>query len=175
MKNKILVFLLAFSINNAIGQTTEYKDLVLSVEKKPINNQTTSIVILKFKPDKVLHVKTVDGRKFASTDYFLVDSSKLLIRHYKAASNDFDTIFLQDIAFIRGKVFGDTGRKALGGIIAITGVPLGVFPVFITVWNGGPAFLVAMPFVGMSIAGLSMIGPRRFNTIKKWELKITER
>ncbi len=175
MKNKLLLLLLAFIINNAVGQTTEYKDLVLSVEKKPINNQTTSIVILKFKPGKLLQIKTVDGRRLASTNYSLMDSSTLLIRHYKALSNDFDTIFLQDIASIRGKVYDDTGRKMLGGIMAITGVPLGIFPVFMTVWNGGPAFLVAMPFVGISIAGLSMIGPRRFNTTDRWELKITER
>jgi hypothetical protein len=175
MKNKILLLLLAFIFNNAVGQTTEYKDLVLSVEKKLTNSQTSSIVILKFKPGKVLQIKTVDGRKLVVDNYFLLDNSRLLIRQYKAVSNALDTISLQDIVSIRGKVYGDTGRKMLGGIIAIGSLPLGFFPVFATAWGGGPAFLVAMPFVGMSVAGLSMTGARRFNTTDRWELKIIDR
>ncbi|MDP2234827.1 MAG: hypothetical protein Q8J88_00210 [Bacteroidales bacterium] len=175
MKNKILLLLLAFIINSAVGQTTEFKDLILSVEKKPTNSQTSSIVILKFKPGKHLKIKTVDGRKLASTNYFLQDSATLLMRHFKALSNDFDTIALQDIVFIKGKVYGDSDRKLLGGVIALSSLPLGFFPVFATAWAGGPVFLVAMPFVGMFGAGVSMTGARRFNTTDKWDVKIIER
>jgi hypothetical protein len=175
MKNKLLLLLLAFIINNAVGQTTEYKDLVLSVEKKPTNSQTSSIVILKFKPDESLQIRTLDGRKLVSDKYFLQDSSILMISQSKIAAIDIDTIFLQDIASIRGKVYGDTERKLLGGIIAISSLPLVFFPVFATAWVGGPVFLVAIPFVGTSIAGISMLSPRRFNTTDKWELKVIER
>jgi hypothetical protein len=177
MKNILLLLLLAFIIHNALGQTTEYKDLVLSVEKKLTNSQTSSIVILKFKPGKVLQIKTVDGRKLASSNYFLQDSSTILIRQYMAPTNDFDTISLHEIAFIKGKVYGDTGRKILGGIIAISVTAYGIFPVSVvaTYVGKGIAFLVAMPFAGLSVAGLSMTGSRRFNTTDRWELKITER
>ncbi|MBS4060050.1 MAG: hypothetical protein KG029_06605 [Bacteroidetes bacterium] len=179
MKNKLLLLLLAFIISDAVGQTTEYKDLVLSVEKKLTNSQTSSIVILKFKPGKVLQIKTVDGRKLVVDNYFLLDNSRLLIRQYKAVSNALDTISLQDIASIRGKVYGDTGRKMVGGAILIASYPLGG-KLFYAAMMGGPAFLVAIPFVGIpfvgaSIAGISMLGPRRFNTTDRWELKVIER
>jgi hypothetical protein len=175
MKNMLLLLLLAFISGNAIGQTTEFKDLVLSVGKKPTNSQTSSLVILKFKPEESLRIKTLDGRKLVSDKYFLDENTILMIRQTRNEAIVIDTIFLQDIASIRGKVFGDTDRKLVGGIIAITGVPLGIFPVFISVFSGGPAFLVAMPFVGISIAGISMIGSRRFNTTDRWELKIIDR
>ncbi len=175
MKNKIFLLLLAFIINNAVGQTTEYKDLVLSVEKKSTNSQTSSVVILKFKPDESLIIRTLDGRKLVSDKYFLQDSAILMISQSKTAAIDIDTIFLQDIASIRGKVYGDTERKLLGGIIAIGSLPLGFFPIFMTAWGGGPVLLVAMPFVGMSLAGLSMLGPRKFNTTDRWELKVIDR
>ncbi|MBS4060049.1 MAG: hypothetical protein KG029_06600 [Bacteroidetes bacterium] len=175
MKNKILLLLLAFIINSAISQTTEYKDLILSVEKKPINNQTSSIFILKFKPGKLLQIKTVDGRKLASKKYFLQDSSILMIRQSKTAAIDIDTISLQEIASIRGAVYDDNQRKMMGGVILIASLPFGTIPILISAWVGGPVFLVAIPFVGTSIAGLSMLGPRRFNTTERWELKVIDR
>ncbi len=174
MKNKIFLLLLAFIINSAVSQTTEFKDLILSIEKKSTKNQATTIVIMIFKPGKLLQIKTVDGRRLASTNYFLQDSSTLLIRHYKAVSNAFDTVSLRDIASIRGKVYGDTGRILVGGAILIASLPLGG-KFFYTAMVGGPAFLVAIPFVGTSIAGISMLSPRRFNTTDKWELKVIER
>ncbi|MDP2234829.1 MAG: hypothetical protein Q8J88_00220 [Bacteroidales bacterium] len=176
MKNMLLLLLLAFIIGNAFSQN-DYKELILIVEKKPINNQTSRMVRLQFKPGKLLQIKTVDGRKLASTNYLMQDSTTLLIRHNMAPTNDFDTISLQEITSIKGKVYGDEGRKILGGIIAISATYYGIFPVSVvaTYLGKGLAFLAAMPFAGISAAGLSMTGSRRFNTTDRWELKITER
>jgi hypothetical protein len=175
MKNILLLLLLAFIIHNALGQTTEYKDLILSVEKKPINNQTSSIFVLKFKPGKLLQIKTVDGRKLASKKYFLQDSAILMIRQSNIAAIKIDTIFLKEIASIKGAVYDDNQRKMMGGVILAASLPLGTIPILISAWVGGPVFLIAIPFVGTSIAGISMLGARRFNTTDKWELKVIDR
>jgi len=181
MKNKILLLLLAFIINSAVGQTTEFKDLILSVEKKPTNSQTSSIVILKFKPGKVLQIKTLDGRKLTTNKYFLLDSSKLILSQYGTVINQIDTIALQDIISIRGKVYGNIDRKILGSVVALSSIPLGFFSVFFmtmgatTVDGTPPAMLIAMPFVGMFGVGVSMTGARRFNTTDKWDVKIIEK
>jgi hypothetical protein len=174
MKNSLLLLLLAFITGNAFSQN-DYKELILIVEKKPINSQISRMVRLQFKPGKVLQIKTLDGRKLATTRYFVQDGSTLLVMQYKATSNNLDTISLQDIVSIKGKVYGDSDRKLLGGVIALSSLPLGFFPVFATAWAGGPVFLVAMPFVGMFGVGVSMTGARRFNTTDKWDVKIIER
>jgi hypothetical protein len=174
MKNSLLLLLLAFIIGNAFSQN-DYKELILIVEKKTINSQTSSMVRLQFKPGKILRIKTLDGRKLLTDKYFVQDSSKLLVMQYNATNRDLDTISLQDIASIKGKVYGDSDRKLLGGVIALSSLPLGFFPVFATAWAGGPVLLVAMPFVGMFGAGVSMTGARRFNTTDKWDVKIIEK
>ncbi|MDO8898007.1 MAG: hypothetical protein Q7V19_10185, partial [Bacteroidales bacterium] len=144
MKNSLLLLLLAFFTGNAFSQN-DYKELILIVEKKPINNQTSSMVRLQFKPGKILRIKTLDGRKLLTDKYFVQDSSKLLVMQYNATNRDLDTISLQDIASIKGKDYGESDRKLLGGVIALSSLPLGFFPVFATAWAGGPVFLVAMP------------------------------
>jgi len=174
MKNSLLLLLLAFIINNAVSQN-DYKELILIVEKKPINSQTSSMVRLQFKPGKVLQIKTLDGRKLASNKYFLQDSAIVMIMQSKIAPTIIDTISLNDITFIKGQVFGDSERKAIGAIIAIISLPVGIFPIIISAQVGGPIFLVGIPFLAASAVGLSITGARKFNTIDRWELKIVDR
>ncbi len=175
MKNSLLLLLLAFFINNAVGQTPEFKDLILSVAKKPINNQTSSIFILKFKPGKLLQIKTVDGRKLASKKYFLQDSSILMISQSNIAAIKIDTISLKEIASIRGAVYDDSQRKMLGRVIIIASVPIILFSIYASFEVRGPMFLYALPFVGTTLAGMSIAGARKFNTIDRWELKVIDR
>ncbi len=180
MKNSLLLLLLAFFIGNALSQN-DYKELILIVEKKPINSQTSRMVRLEFKPGKVLQFKTLDGRKLTTNKYFLLDSSKLILSQYGTVINQIDTIALQDIISIRGKVYGNIDRKILGSVVALSSIPLGFFSVFFmtmgatTVDGTPPAMLIAMPFVGMFGVGVSMTGARRFNTTDKWDVKIIEK
>lgn len=180
MKNKILLLLLVFFTGNAFSQN-DYKELILIVEKKPINSQTSRMVRLQFKPGKVLQFKTLDGRKLTTNKYFFLDSSKLILSQSGTVINQIDTIALQDIISIRGKVYGNIDRKILGSVVALSSIPLGFFSVFFmtmgatTVDGTPPAMLIAMPFVGMFGAGVSMTGARRFNTTDKWDVKIIER
>jgi len=175
MKKKILLLLLAFIINNAVSQTAEYKDLILIVERKPFISQTSSGFILKFKPDKLLKIKTLDGRKLISSNYILLDSTILMIRQSKNAANEADTISLKDIASVKGKVYDDFARKIGGGIIAIGCLPVGAFSAHVVTLFGGSAFMGALPFIGLAAVGLNSMGARRFNTTYMWKLKIIEK
>ncbi|MDO8898008.1 MAG: hypothetical protein Q7V19_10190 [Bacteroidales bacterium] len=175
MKNMLLLLLLAFISGIAFGQTDVYKELILTVEKKPKNSQIFSGEILQFKPGKVLQIKTLDGKKLTSSKYFLHDSAVVMIMQSEIAPTIIDTISLNGITFIKGQVFGDSERKAIGAIIAIISLPVGIFPIIISAQVGGPIFFVGIPFIAASAVGLSITGARKFNTIDKWELKIVDR
>jgi hypothetical protein len=175
MKNKLLLLLLAFIFNNAVGQSAISKDLILIVERKPFISKTSSGLILKFKPDKLLRIKTVDGRKIVSSNYILLDNTILMNRKSRNEAAETDTISLKDIAFIKGKVYDDFGRKIGGGIIVIGYLPLGAFSAHVVALFGGSAFMGALPFIGLAAVGLSSMGARRFNTTNMWKLKIIEK
>ncbi len=175
MKNTLLLLLLAFIINNAFGQSYTAKELILTVEKKPKNSRIFSGEVLQFKPGKVLRIKTLVGRKLVSNKYFLQDSAIVMIMQSKIAPTSIDTISLNDIAFIKGKVFGDSERKLLGGLLALSSIPLGVFPMLVMIDESNPIFVFGIPLIAACAIGISLTGARKFNTTDKWKLKTIER
>lgn len=180
--NRILLSIVLVIIScGSFGQTDTINERLLCVQKNTVSSQTSPKTVLKFKPNKLLKIKTLDGRKITSNQYFLLDSSTIVLKHYESAFNKIDTLSLAQVASIKGRVYGNVERKIFGGIVAASSIPLGFITVFITTFGATtvkgtpPAELIALPFVGMFAAGISMTGARKFNTIDKWELKTVER
>lgn len=177
MKRKILSIALIIFSSVCLSQTDTNGERLLCVEKNSLYQQSSSTVVLKFKPNKLLKIKTLDGRKITSNQYFLLDSSTIVLKHYASAFNKVDTLSLAQVASIKGRVYGNVERKIFGGIVAASSIPLGIITVFVstfgatTVKGTPPAELIALPFVGMFAAGISMTGARKFDTTAKWELK----
>jgi hypothetical protein len=176
MKNMLLLLLLAFITGNAVGQTDVYKELMLSIEKKTTKNQTTSIEFFQFIPGKLLQIKTVDGRYLNSDKYFLQDSAIIMIKQSNTLEIKLDTISLKDIASVKGKVYNNNDQKLLGVILTGGGLLMGFYSTAITIYSGNPVLMLIMiPSAGITLAGINMMGAKRFNTIDKWELRIIER
>lgn len=160
---KLLFFLmLATFCLTSLGQNLETPVQFLAVERII----ETSTVTLIFKPGSSLRIKTSDGDRKTALNYSLVDGALLI--------NQEETIPLDQITSIKGRVYRNTERKVFGAFVALGSIPLGFFPVFIVAYGGGPALLVALPFAGMMVGGISLMGARRFNALDKWTLIIVE-
>jgi hypothetical protein len=126
----------------------------------------TGTVTLIFKPGTNLKIKTSDGAIITARDYSLVEGVLLI--------NQEENIYLDQIASIKGKVYGNYGRKFLGTVIAVGSVPVGFFTVFILAWGGWPIVPTAIPFIGTMVGGIRLMVARRFNALENWTLTIVD-
>ncbi|HEX7585262.1 MAG TPA: hypothetical protein VF373_11275, partial [Prolixibacteraceae bacterium] len=129
MKKTALIIVLALYTLTVIGQPIKSNRLALGVERELGNRKTT----LVFKPDTRLKIKTRKGELIVPETYSFLDHS-IVVNHR-------DTIALADIKMIRGKVFGNTGRKISGAGIAVAALPLLYFSLWVAVFTGGSPLL----------------------------------
>ena len=166
MKRIISVFIMILAFLNAFSQPANIEKLNLAVKGKGVlGNEVRELV---FKPNSRLKIRTLDGEKISAKEYSLLKDS--IVVHYYNYS---DAIALSDIKWIKGKVFKDKGRKILGGVLTAGAIPVGFIPVLAVALGSGPGAVVlfAVPFVGMLVGGISLMGARRFNTYELWDLK----
>jgi hypothetical protein len=171
MKKNILLFVLVSHFSIALCLPS-YEKQILVVEKYVLIGNVYSLFSLKFKPGKRLTLITSEGRKLTSKDYSLHDTSIVMKFADDAGIFTSDTILLQDISLIKGRVYGNFTRKIAGVLITVSGLALGFFTMAYGHGTGGPWLLVEVPLAGITAAGLSLGGARRFNTPEKWRLKI---
>jgi len=173
MKSYVFLLLSIFLIKGSFAQPSEPEILVLSVEKKVIRNNKPDTVMRQLKPDKVLIIKTTEGKIFKSSNYVNQDSAIVMVTLLKNGIGNTDTIPFQDIVKIRGKVYGSIERKAAGTIIALGGVPLTVMGYVIATLVSSPtgAVFMMLPGIGLTYSGISLMGARSFNTSDTWTLK----
>ncbi|HLN20315.1 MAG TPA: hypothetical protein VK213_04450 [Bacteroidales bacterium] len=160
MKISLFLLCLAFSVTSGMAQTgaNPVSGLYAGNGKK----------LLQFKTGKSLDIRKTNGQHYWGKDYYLEDTCIMFKSRF---TQNYDTIFLKDIRIIKGSTYGSMRR--LGGALLIVGGPvIGFFPVFMTAWAGGPAFLVAVPFAAMTVGGISLVFPREINATDKWDLAI---
>lgn len=165
MKKTYLFFILSIFFLNVVAQSFNSQHLRLGIQKIDANNTK----VLFFKPNKNLSLRTFDGENFSGKNY-LVTADKIIF-------NQNDTISINEIAYIRGRVKGDGNRKVLGGAIVAGSAFLGFAILGLQSWASqgdgiGPG--PAIPFIGAAVAGVLLLGPRSFDTSKKWELVLIE-
>jgi hypothetical protein len=177
MKPYIFLLFSFFIINSSIAQNPVPEQLTLNITKKSIKGSKSAKVILQFKPGKFLKIKTSDGKKLISQTYALQDSSIVMVTISGPGKAKLDTIPFQDIVRIKGKVYGDTGRKIGGAVLVLGGVPLTIMAYIIATISSTPlgAAIMMTPCIGISASGISIMGARGFNTSDKWTLKTTMR
>ena len=88
--------------------------------------------------------------------------------------NALDTIALNDIRMIRGKVFGNADRKILGVGLAVAALPLFYFSALMAVYTGGSPILAILPPAGFLIGGIRLSGARRFKATNNWKFKVIQ-
>ncbi|WP_340114268.1 hypothetical protein [Maribellus mangrovi] len=167
------------SYSNA--QTNYDENLVLTVEKVKNSNAKEFF----FKPNTKIRIYTSRGKLVKGSVSSLLKDAIVLntIRttysdHYsanykEAHTNDIDTILLADIDWIKGIVFKNEGRKVAGGLLTLVSIPAAFFPLYAAAWgSAGLAFVLVIPVVGIMAAGISLMGPRKFQTSSGWGVKI---
>jgi hypothetical protein len=157
MKKNILLIVLVSHLSIALCQPSSEKQ-ILVVEKYVLINNVYSLVNLKFKPGKRLMLITSEGRKLTSKDYSFQDSTIVMEYAVNAGTFTSDTILLQDISVIKGRVYGNFTRKIAGVLLTVSGLALGFFTMAYGYGTGGPWLFVEVPLAGISVAGLSMGG-----------------
>ncbi|MCX2740379.1 hypothetical protein [Pontibacter anaerobius] len=162
MKQLLLVLLLLLYFC-CTAQNRNNNSSVLLLSK----NDASKPVKLELKTDKLIKVKTTDGRKLTLVNYSILGDSVIAFST--------DTITLRDIASIKGKVKGNALRKVGGGLVAGTGyyfVAVGYLVGTLALYP--TAYLLILPSAGVAYAGHYLLGARRFNTTEKWALSINK-
>ncbi|WP_340112560.1 hypothetical protein [Maribellus mangrovi] len=175
----IIFWCLISSYSNA--QTNYGENLVLTVEKV-INSNAKEFF---FKPNTKIRIYTSRGKLVKGSVSSLLQNAIVInsirttysdnysANYKKMHSNGMDTILLADISWIKGRVFKDEGRKVAGGMLTLVSIPAAYFPLYAAAWGAiGPAFLLAIPVVGIMAGGISLMGPRKFKTDSGWGVKI---
>lgn len=127
--------------------------------------------LLQFKDNRYLHVRTTDGQYYRGKKYLFQDESII----FSSGPNFIhDTIQLKDIIWIKGRTYGSEGRIFGGSMLIVASPTLGFYPVLSMAFGvgGGPALLVAIPFVAMFGEGVALLFPRKFNIAGKWKLEV---
>ena len=161
---QFILFLFILASLSAAAQSTSVSPAILTLSK----TGTATTVILK--PNKPVKITTADGRKLTLFNYQSVGDSAIVAMA--------DTVALQDITSIKGKVKGDFWRKAGGNVLAVGSGALGAASIALgsalTMYGVGTLYyLLAVPAFGVTYAGSKLAGPRRFNTTDKWVLQIS--
>lgn len=179
---KLLLLFICVSFYTSQAQNAGHEQLTLSVEQM-VDNMPRE---LHFKPNKKLKILTKKGEVIVTKDYsFLSDAivsngerirvAEKNARHLKYNKTALsDTISLSEIEWIKGRVFGNSDRKVLGGLV----VAAGTFGIFISAVgivfsaSAAPALLI-IPFSAVIIGGTKMMmGTRKFKTSKGWQVKL---
>lgn len=146
----LFVLVLSFSLRG-FSQQLKSETNVLGVEKL----SKTSKHLYFFKPDQTIRIQTLDGRKWKSADYLYADNFLIL--------NSRDTIWFDTISWIKGKIYGDNGRKIIGVILAIGTAPFVILIPLVA--NGFGATLLgitAVPFAAVGYGGIKLASARKF-------------
>lgn len=161
MRKITLLYLLVSLPLFSIGQSGEIELLSLGVEKISDYEKISYV----FKEGKALRIKTNDGNKFYS-NHFNIHAEFIVL-------NLTDTILYEDIQMIKGKVYGDPGRKILGSVITGYGIVGGFLGIAVVqAFYGGAAWLiVAAPFSGITAGGINLAGARKFKS-NKWRVVV---
>jgi len=162
MKRTALIIALAIFTLDVIGQSIESNNLALKVEKEDLSHKTS----FAFKPKLRLKIKMLNGEVIVAKSYSLIDNS--------IVANALDTIALNDIRMIRGKVFGNADRKILGVGLAVAALPLFYFSALMAVYTGGSPILAILPPAGFLIGGIRLSGARRFKATNNWKFKVIQ-
>lgn len=163
MKQPLLILLTFLSLF-ATAQVKNLNQTVLTLNKTGASNT------VYIKPNKPIKIKTVDDRKFTLYSYSLIGDSAIVTFT--------DTIALRNITSIKGTVKGNILRKVGGNVLAAGAGAYGSGAVALglgTMMSGAslPFFLLAMPALGVTYAGIKLAGPRRFNTSAEWNLSVS--
>jgi len=166
MKKPFLFIILSAFFLNAVAQSFDSQHIRLGIYKIDADN----LKVLFFKPDKKLSVRTLYGGNFSGKDY-LVTADKIIF-------NQTDTIPINEIIHVRGRVQGNAGRKFLGGAIVTGSILLGSAVVGLKSWAAqgdpiGPG--PYLPFIGAAAGGVLLMGPRSFDTSQRWKITLIER
>jgi hypothetical protein len=162
MKRTALFIILALFTLNVIGQSIESNNLALKVEREDLTHKTS----FAFKPKLRLKIKTLKGEVIVAKFYSLLDNSIVI--------NAQDTIALNNIRMIRGKVFGNADRKILGAGLAVAALPLLYFSALMVVYTGGLPLFATLTTSGFLIGGIRLTGARRFKKANNWTFIITQ-
>jgi len=163
MKRTSLIMMLVLFTFNVIGQSTESNNLALKVEREDLTHKTS----FAFKPKLRLKIKTLNGEVIVAKSYSLLENSIVV--------NAQDTIALNEITMIRGKVFGNSDRKIFGVGLAVAALPLLYFSALMAVYTSGSPLLATLPPAGFLIGGISLAGARKFKSANNWTFKIIQK
>lgn len=142
-----IVFFLFFL--SSYSQSIETISSSLGVEKQ----YQTRKKLFVFKPNRLLTIKTENGIKYYSENYSV--SEDCIVMDMK------DTILFNNISWIKGRVYGDKGRK-IAGVILFCAADLGILIVAALILSGGPVLPAYLLVAGTIIGGSSLIGARKF-------------
>jgi len=166
MKPRLLTIILLAASTALSAQYNETSSLRLAVVKSTGENPKA----LLFKPGKRITIKTDYGGVLTTRDYHAVDNKNILF-------NQMDTIGVDEIISVKGRVKGFNARKLAGASMLAGGTAAGYSVIGLSVWaNSGkatpPDISPSFPLFGIAIAGIFVAGPREFNTTKNWNLVI---
>lgn len=175
MKLTILFLLMVFCFENSFAQQYKEEPQFLYVEKKVTPGSQQDEVNLQFKSGRYLKIRTSDGQKLLSRKYAVQDSAIVFYTGLNHRGAYADTIPFQDIVKIRGKVYGNTARKAGGVLMVLASIPVAVLGFVAGATGNTPSgtILFTLPGLGLYGLGFSMTGSRSFDTTTQWALKTT--
>lgn len=166
MKLLLLLALMILFLFPAFSQSTDTSAYVLGVYK-PYKNHTQ---FLGFKPGKQLKIKTRQGALLSSCHYTF--SEQMIVLDAR------DTILLDDIEWIRGKVVGNAGLKAIGIVLTLHSAGVAFIGIPVAALMTGDPLAVASIAAGAAaygVIGLKLLGPRKFRSYNQWEVRRMER
>jgi len=134
------IILLHFFIAS-FGQTFTPESSSLGVEKK----FQTRKKLFVFKPHRYLTLKTENGIIYDSDKYSFSD--KYIVMDMK------DTILFNNILWIKGRVYGDKGRK-IAGVISFCAADVGILTVAALILSGGPVLPMSILVAGTIFGGV---------------------
>lgn len=160
MKLALVFVVFAFISIKSFCQSTVQRT-VLGIEKENL----TSKKVFIFKTHSFLRIKTDNGRRYFSKQYSFSD--KFLVMNQK------DTIYFDEISWIKGKVNDHIGDKIFGGITIGVASPIAAFGLLDFVFEGDPgAAISGVLFAGITYAGISLAGARKFHLRPDCTLKV---
>lgn len=150
MKTILTLILFAWCYLSAYSQSGDSNRFVLAVEKElKIHNKTYI-----FKSNSCLKIKTENGKIYSSGNYSFSDNYILMDMK--------DTVFFDDVKWIKGNVHGDAGRKIAGAMIAVCAGISGSAAIVGMMIVGGPIVVVAALTAVPVYGGIRLMGARKF-------------
>jgi hypothetical protein len=161
MKITLIATVLMCFFLESYSQVNHYQ---LAIETEDSTGETPELLI--FKPNKLLRIKTKEGLTFASSQYTVAEKYLVINNH--------DTIPLDQIKTIQGKVYKDAATKVFGVLITAIATPLIAFCILDTAIEGGPEIILAVPFIAMARSGIRLAGARKFRLSHNYHIRVIE-